>query len=219
MTSSYAEIGALLTQARQEMQLSLDEAAKRLHIRPRYLEALEKGRLSDLPGLPYAQGYLRAYAGFLKLDKREIVRRFEQVEGQLARRGFYLPKTFSREKAPRPWMVWGLPALAMAFYLLWAAFSGGSSRPSLVDAPPAVQPAPRGPQKIFADVTCLRPADVLYPPCHAGGGPDFRFFPYGGPENIRAMAQAAKAAPAVPKAPKESVKLPWLKPGDNSHGE
>ncbi len=98
----YEEIGRLLQSAREDMQLDIAEAARQMHIRPRYLEALEHGKLEKLPGLPYAKGYLQTYASFLRLDQNEILRRFEQVEALIDKRGFYFPQVFSKTKTRRP---------------------------------------------------------------------------------------------------------------------
>ena len=43
----------------------------------RYLEALEEGRIGELPGNAYALGFLRTYATALGLDTNEIARRFK----------------------------------------------------------------------------------------------------------------------------------------------
>lgn len=116
----YSEIGELLRQARKDMRLSVADAASRLHIRPHYLELLEAGQFKELPGVSYAKGYLARYAAFLRLDKDEVLRRFERVEDALGRRGFYLPLTFSKEKKPSRMFIWGGAAAALAIYLLWS---------------------------------------------------------------------------------------------------
>ena len=40
-----------------------------------HLEALEAGRYTDLPEAVYVHGFVRSYAGYLKLDPDEMVRR------------------------------------------------------------------------------------------------------------------------------------------------
>jgi cytoskeleton protein RodZ len=204
----YSEIGALLRQAREEMQLTLDQAAHRLHIRGRYLHALELGRFDEMPGVTYARGYLLAYAGFLKLDKREIIRRFEQIEGELAKKGFYFPQVLVTEKTPSRWFVWGGFGLALALYLFWLAFvQPPRVEISLVEPfRPPESAAPTIPASIFKDVACLRPQEALYPPCHAAGVNPYRLLPLsGGQEALRAKIAT------VEEAKKRRVELPWLK--------
>ena len=50
-----------------------------LRIRRVYLEALEEGRLRDLPAPAYAVGFVRTYARALGLDADEMVRRFREA--------------------------------------------------------------------------------------------------------------------------------------------
>ena len=54
--------GADLRAARERVGWSLPDVAAALHIRLQYLEALEAGRIDDLPGNAYALGFLRTYA-------------------------------------------------------------------------------------------------------------------------------------------------------------
>ncbi|MDE3060707.1 MAG: helix-turn-helix domain-containing protein [Pseudomonadota bacterium] len=160
-TPDYSEIGRLFRQAREEKGMSLEGAAHMLHIRQRYLAALEEGNLAELPGLPYIKGYLQAYAAFLDLDRQEIVRRFEGAEQQFARRGLYLPQAFSREKKPGRRAVWGSLAAALAIIGLWlAAHAPSGTEISPVEDFPTVSLA-AAPQ----DDACFQSASPLYPPC------------------------------------------------------
>jgi len=170
-TESYNDIGQLLRQARQERRLDLAEIAQVLHIRVRYLDALECGKLSELPGLSYTKGYLQVYATYVGLDKDEILRRFEEVEEQLGRRGFYFPQVFHKEKAPSSAMVWGGLGGAALMYLIWLA---------MVHPPQfsfsLVEPFPQKKAENAADsanAACLSPSPVLYPPCTVPPPPKF----------------------------------------------
>ncbi|MFQ5764972.1 MAG: helix-turn-helix domain-containing protein, partial [Rhodospirillales bacterium] len=70
-------VGALLKVSRLRVGMDLEEVADVLRIRYVYLEAIEDGRFDDLPGTPYATGFIRAYAEHLGLDSDEVVRRFK----------------------------------------------------------------------------------------------------------------------------------------------
>lgn len=65
-------IGDKLKQAREARLLTLDQAAQTTRIRPRYLEALERGDLSAIPSNAQARGFLRIYADFLGLDPNSL---------------------------------------------------------------------------------------------------------------------------------------------------
>lgn len=160
---SYSEIGSLLAKGRKAMNMSVEEVARAVHIRARYVEALEQGKLGELPGLIYTRGYLQVYAAYLGLDKDEILRRFEQIEGMIAKRGFYFPQVFSKRKTPSREVIWGGLGAALLVYVLWLAISQPASlSTSIVETFPDKKEAfdPK-------DVACLSAQDVYYPPCTA----------------------------------------------------
>lgn len=164
---SYREIGLLLQHAREELRLSQDEASRLLHIRLRYLDAMEQGRLEELPGLPYVRGYIQSYAQFLGLDKEEIIRRFDAVELKTKPDYLFFPQSLVREKSPNGRFVWGGLGVAIMIYMTWALFISAGNRSISV-----VEPFPRKPNNgitlsalILQDVACLNMQEALYPPC------------------------------------------------------
>jgi len=162
-SSPYAEIGALLKEARKDLRMTTLQAAHALHIRAAYLEALEEGRFEALPGSAYTKGYLQSYAAFLQLDKNELLKQFEQVEAAL-KRGFYLPQGISREKKPPQTAVWGGLAAAFLLFIAWLLFNYGEKmRISVVDVVPEQVFAKA---EYFHNPACFKPKAVLYPPCY-----------------------------------------------------
>jgi cytoskeleton protein RodZ len=71
------EIGASLREARTNRNLSADDVQKGIHIRTRYLMALEEERWELLPGEAYAKGFLRTYAEFLGLNSDVYIDEYE----------------------------------------------------------------------------------------------------------------------------------------------
>jgi len=71
-----ARLGAELRTARQNLGWDLGDLARSLRIRQAYLEAIEAGRMSDLPGTTYALGFVRAYASALGLPGEQVASRF-----------------------------------------------------------------------------------------------------------------------------------------------
>ncbi len=69
-------VGSLLRACRLRAGVTLVDAAEFLNIRRSYLQAIEDERYGDLPGPPYAVGFVRGYAEYLGLDGHEITRRF-----------------------------------------------------------------------------------------------------------------------------------------------
>jgi cytoskeleton protein RodZ len=102
-----------------------------LRIRLPYLQALESGRIGDLPGSAYALGFLRTYADFLGLDPGEISRRFK-IEADEINQKIEL-------EFPAPIPGRGLPAgavvllgvvLALGAYIGWYRLSGEGRPPA-----------------------------------------------------------------------------------------
>ena len=55
--------------------MSLASVQQELHIRERYLEALEQDDFEQFPGMVYARGFLRSYARYLGLDAEALLAR------------------------------------------------------------------------------------------------------------------------------------------------
>ncbi len=71
------QVGAFLREARENTGRSLADVAATLRIRARFLQAIEDGRYSDLPGPTYAVGFIRTYADYLQLDTEALVDQFK----------------------------------------------------------------------------------------------------------------------------------------------
>ncbi|GGG42179.1 hypothetical protein GCM10010964_32080 [Caldovatus sediminis] len=148
-----ARAGEELREARLALGLTLEEVAQRLRIRRPYLQALEEGRLGDLPAAVYAVGFLRSYAEALGLDAEAMIRRFRErgvaagprglagaVGGAAAAAGRRTDLVF-----PEPAQDRGMPAglvvlagavVAIGAYAAWYNWSGSADR--IVDAVPPV---------------------------------------------------------------------------------
>ncbi len=70
-------LGLWLRRAREMRNLTLEDAEKKLRIRHRYLQALELGDYTALPGEIQTRGFLRNYARFLGLPVDEALARYE----------------------------------------------------------------------------------------------------------------------------------------------
>lgn len=76
-------LGIWLRRAREARQLGLADIEKRLRIRQRYLQALEVGDYTALPGEIQTRGFLRNYARFLGLPVEDILARYSaEIEGR-----------------------------------------------------------------------------------------------------------------------------------------
>ena len=66
-------IGDILRQERERQQLTVKDIEIGTSIRGLYIESIEKGEYSKLPGEVYTKGFIRNYAMFLKLDPQPCV--------------------------------------------------------------------------------------------------------------------------------------------------
>ena len=167
---TYKQLGELLTRAREERRWSIAEVSGALHIRKCYLQALEDGDVSLIPGKAYAKGYLTRYAGYLSLDRVEIVRRFDMVVEATDGARFFMPHSFSHDKRIDLATAVKFTALALLLLLVWALWiRPQNAEMSMVEAVPEKVMEPE-PVKMSAEtaerVACLQPQNGVYPPCY-----------------------------------------------------
>jgi cytoskeleton protein RodZ len=161
-----ARVGEELREARNALGVSLEDAAAQLRINKRYLQALEEGRVKDLPGAAYAVGFVRSYATALGLDPDEAVRRFRDVSGTAVTKSgdLVFPEPVPRRGIPTGVLAALGLALAMGGYIAWYQWSGRGER--VVDAvpplPPRLERAAEGP--VTQETP---PAPVIEPPAPA----------------------------------------------------
>ncbi|WP_336772220.1 helix-turn-helix domain-containing protein [Paenibacillus sp. MMO-58] len=72
-----SDLGALLRKAREERGLTLDDVQEITKIRKRYLEAIESGDHSVLPGTFYLRAFVKNYCDAVGLDAEEVLRLYQ----------------------------------------------------------------------------------------------------------------------------------------------
>jgi len=94
-----------LRSARQTKKLKLEEVARTLKIKYKYLAALEKNQYDKLPEGVYGKNFLREYALFLGLDYQKLVKIFSQEKKNFQPQEYKQP--FSRRIVKKTyfWMV------------------------------------------------------------------------------------------------------------------
>jgi cytoskeleton protein RodZ len=174
-------IGPELRLARERLGWALPDVAAMLRIRLVYLEAIESGRFSDLPGSAYALGFVRSYANALGLDVDEVARRFRGEAVELSGR--------TQLEFPAPVPERGVPAgavvllgglLAVGTYIGWYRMSGQGPSTVVVQMVPdrlaslAEPPHPPPPPPVVVVPPPVAPAAAAqqgwptYPPISAG---------------------------------------------------
>ena len=74
----FAKIGATLRERRELLSLTHTEIEGHIHLRPRYMEALEAGNFDSLPSPVQTRGMLSNYAEFLDLDTEALLLQFAE---------------------------------------------------------------------------------------------------------------------------------------------
>ena len=132
-----ASVGVLLRQKRESFRQDLHTVAGQLHIRLSYLQAIEDGRIKDLPGLTYASGFVRSYSDYLGLDGEEMVRRFrEEIAGIDRQVQLIFPSLATEGKIPSGAVLLLSGFLAVMAYGVWYYLA--DRQKSLLDLVPEV---------------------------------------------------------------------------------
>jgi cytoskeletal protein RodZ len=96
----FIEIGQKLKRQRELLGLSLEDVERHTHLRIHNLQALEAGRVDDLPSPVQARGMLSNYAVFLGLDPEPLLLRFaDGLQARLTQK--QLAQRPSRPKSTR----------------------------------------------------------------------------------------------------------------------
>jgi cytoskeletal protein RodZ len=75
-------LGEEFQRAREARGLTLEEAASRTRILPRYLQAVEENNYAKLPDEVFTKGFVRTYARVLGLDESTVIGKFNESGGQ-----------------------------------------------------------------------------------------------------------------------------------------
>ncbi len=216
-----SRVGAELRAARQRLGWALPDVAATLRIRLPFLEAIEDGRIADLPGNAYAVGFLRTYASSLGLDAAEVARRFRAEASEVNR------KTELAFPAPVPQR--GVPIGAVVLlgllltggaYVGWFRMSGETrTATEVVPAVPdrlapladrAALPSTPSPQvaSILPPPPAAPPASAARqaPPAAAAAPPIPAPVPVPAPAAVPA-AVSPPAPPPAPDAPRVQIRL------------
>src|SRR5687768_12365543 len=74
---TYVGPGQMLREARERRQLSLQTISRATMIRLDYLQLIDDDELDRLPPGAYAKGFIRAYANYVGVDPKPLLRDYE----------------------------------------------------------------------------------------------------------------------------------------------
>ncbi|GAC1341559.1 MAG: hypothetical protein NVSMB18_13900 [Acetobacteraceae bacterium] len=202
-----SRVGAELRAARLRLGWALPEVSQELRIRLPFLEAIEDGRVADLPGNAYAVGFLRTYATSLGLDAAEVARRFRAEAHEVNR------KTELSFPAPVPER--GVPAgavvllgvlLAVGAYAAWYRFSDDHrAEVGVAAVPDRLAPLAERPTPPSTNVS-PQVASVLPPPAGSPASSPVPAAPNAGPAPVSVPVPVP--VPVTPPAPLQTAAAP-----------
>lgn len=129
-----ASVGAMMRKARESRGLSIEDVSAVLKIRRDNLAAIEESRVNDLPGLPYAIGFVRTYADYLDMDGAAAVEKFKgEIAGTEEETELAFPMPVRERRFPGALAVGGSLLVAAAVYGAWF-FLWSGAEPAM-DAP------------------------------------------------------------------------------------
>ncbi len=134
--SIFRAIGETLRQQRELVSLTLEDVAQQIHLRPRALQALERGEFHALPSPVQTRGMLSSYAQFLGLDTEALLLRFAEGLQRQHQERLAAAKAGQRDRTRPPVRRW--PAFltldliggAVLIFALIAAVIWGAGRVS-----------------------------------------------------------------------------------------
>ena len=130
--------GERLAAARRELQISVDEVAKELHLDEPKVRALEENRFETLGAPVFAKGHLRKYALLVGISVDEAIAEYEALnqtpeDPPVVGRVRKVP----REIAAGPWIAVLLVAALAAAAYWWFVVRAPATVPALPAAPTA----------------------------------------------------------------------------------
>ncbi len=131
LLETYQDIGAYLRDCRESMRVSIERASKELHIRAKYLEAMEAGNVKALPSGIYARGYIQQYADYLRLDSAMLLRAYDEASGRIKRDTFFVPEPTRKHNMPSSRVILISLALILVLYGLWLSIERKSEQTAI----------------------------------------------------------------------------------------
>ena len=71
-------IGEYLKNTRKAKNFSIEDVAEATGIRAQYLDALEKGEYTKIPGDVFIKGFIRNYGNYLGVDGNDLVEQYKR---------------------------------------------------------------------------------------------------------------------------------------------
>src|ERR1700742_4092075 len=93
--------GQKLREKRESIHLTISEVSLATKINPKVLIAMENGDLEHLPAKTFLRGFVRSYAGYLRINATELLALFNEEIGETEKKE-PVPTDVSEPAQPSP---------------------------------------------------------------------------------------------------------------------
>jgi len=136
-------IGAVFAATREKSGMSIEDAAAKLRLSPRQVQALEADDQEALPDAMFVRGFIRNYARLLQLDPQPLLEAYGAVAQPHAQRGISLPSvniTIAGHNR-KAWMPYAVASLVIGLVLGgWMLYTDNQADHPAPQAQPAAKP-------------------------------------------------------------------------------
>ena len=112
-------LGGILKAKRQKKKWEIDDVAKRLRIKPIYLEALEQGHYYAFPARSYGVGFLRSYSKLLDLDPDTMTELFNKETNDIEEQPLDMLVVEKHFSLPSFRLLFVVLCFVLGCYLIW----------------------------------------------------------------------------------------------------
>ena len=114
-----SSLGSILRTKRIKKRWEIEDVAKKLRIKPVYLEALEQGHYYAFPARSYGVGFLRSYAKLLDLDQDKMTDLFNQETNDEKEQPLDMLVMEKHFSLPSFKLIFGIFCLVVGLYFIW----------------------------------------------------------------------------------------------------
>lgn len=126
--ANYKDFGKSLKDFRESKKKSMEDISEETRIREVYIEAMEKGEFSELPGLTYQRLYIKSYVEAIGGKSSEFLEQFDDIDetGKKPKKE-EKPEPYQDSAAPSRKLVLISAAVVVVGLLILAAVGTGGS--------------------------------------------------------------------------------------------
>jgi len=117
IASDYNNIGYYFRDIREDKNITIEQVAKILNIRSKYLIAIEAGTIDEMLSSSYVKGYIKNYAEFLGVVTNDALKLYNNIEKKSD--DYFVPEIKLKPSTPSQNIIYLSIACILVVYLYW----------------------------------------------------------------------------------------------------